>query len=572
MSVRFGIRPSRRLASVVAAVVCSACSLFIDLATDQCTSDSDCERLGPGLVCTSGTCVKRDVGLSSDAASEATPRCESNAKCIDDNFGEPYICEKTSGSCVAVKHGDSCAFVTPESELRNDSAVLFGAFIPLRNKAAPLAQPIALAYELALSEFKAVAGLPGGAGSPRRPLVAVLCDSDPVNVEEGVKHLTRTLHVPALVSLFSQDDMARFFQDYLLPTGTFTLNPQDTTEALKVIDADRLLWHLLGTPEDVALAYRPLIERVEQYAKNRTGLTTVKVAVVTSDSPTEKAISEIVRDSTSDKGIVFNGGKTCSANGSNFLSVPVPGLETNPTANFGDALAQLADFKPNIVVLLTANEAGRIIPALDNALATDGGTPNGLPLYVFAPRNARVYEVMSYIGDATVEPSDSKRKRFFGLQYAGAAEKTQYNRFMQRFADKNPTIDPGTYRAVENYYDAIYWLGYGLFAAGPGAPPKGSSFADGVRNLISGSVEITPGTPTDISMAFQTITNVSRATFMGALGRPDFNSASGAARSVGGVYCYVRDEKGALTPKYDVLRYDPTSKQLTGDFDCFLGF
>lgn len=586
------------MACSLVALVCGACSLFVDLSTDQCTSDGDCDRLGAALTCSAGTCVGPTSGLTDggpEGGAEGGQPCVGNAQCIDDNFGEPFICEKTTKRCVSVKLNEACAFVLPEAELRNDNAVLFGAFMPLKDQSAPLGQPIALAYKLALEEIQKAGGLPGG-GGPRKPLVAVICDSTPKPegssaetpnyVELGVKHLTGTLHVPAVISLFSQTGMTTFFQDSLLPSGTFTLNPQDTTEALKLLDAKRLLWHLLGTPEDVALAYKPLLARMEPKVKAAHGNpTSIKVALVTSASPTEESIAAVVRDAV--KGIEFNG-KNADANGALFKSITIPSLEADPTAQFGSVVSELASFGPNVVVLLTsANEAARITggyddatktyrPGLDAALTVDGGPGLPLPYYLLGPRNARASDVLAYLGTAFHgESSDAKARRFIGLQYAGAADKndpqSQYQQFLKRFAEKNPTVDPATYAGVDNYYDAVYWLAYGLYAAGPGAPVQGSSFGEGVRKLVTGP-DVFPGTVAQISSAFTTITTSSEATFRGALGVPNFDTASGAQRSVGSVYCYEKNSAAKYVPKYDVLRYaGPTAPlEPVGD-PCYIG-
>jgi len=583
----FGYRSCVRLACTLTVLVCGACSLFLDVAPDQCHLDADCAALGAGLKCSVGSCVRPTAALEAGSVQEAAAPCQSNAQCIDDHLGEPYICEKVSRACVPIKQDGACAFVLPEAELRNDNAVLVAAFIPLLNQAAPLNQPLPLAYKLALDEIQKAGGLPGGVGSPRKPIVAAICDSDPSTAENGVRYVTQTLHVPAIVSLFSQTDQTRFFQDYLLPAGTFTLNPQDTTEALKAVNANRLLWHLLGTPEDIALAYKPLVARVEAYVKSQYSLSSVRIALITTDSPTETSIAAILRDPT--KGIQFNG-TNADANGAAFLSLKLPSREATPSATYGTFVDQIATFRPDIVILLTSSleaadivggyipSGDRYIVGLDTKITAGDGGATRPPFYILGPRNARDTRILDYIGkDGLVQSTEAKSKRFLGVQYAGAADKadpkSQYQQFLKRFAEANPTVAPTSYESVENYYDAVYWLAYGLFAAGPGAPIEGKSFADGVRKLLSGP-DIVPGTVAQIAASFQSISNFGDGTtFQGSLGKPDFDTASGAQRSVGAAYCYQKDGvTGAIRPKYDVLRYNRTSGQLDGTFDCFLGF
>ncbi|HVH46777.1 MAG TPA: hypothetical protein VM925_30755 [Labilithrix sp.] len=593
------------------ALVCGACSLFVvgDLSTEQCTTNADCRRFGAAYTCSAGTCISPSApdGATADGnAADAAPACQSNAQCIDENFGEPYICDKTAGSttlgkCLSIKQ-EGCQFVYPEEELRDENTVpvIFGAFMPLVNESAPMSAPIALAYKLALKEIQTAGGLSGGAGSKRKTMAAIFCDSGPENVKKGVQHLTRTLHVPAVISLFSQTDMTTLFQDDLGPTGTFTLNPQDTTEALKVIDAQQLLWHLLGTPQDVALAYRPLVAKAETYVRSKNSIpggTPTRVAIVSTDTPTETAIAGLIREpfTAPGRGIQFNG-KDWDGNGVDARFLKIASREETPNTTYGADIDAIADFGPDIVILLTSshelapfvgavnvNNDSLYEPGLDakiKAKAVDAGGPARLPVYLLGPRNARSGEFLAYLKSEHTEPSTQKYQRFLGLQYAGAADKpnpqSQYQQYLKRAADENPT--PAALlaaRSTENYYDAIYWLAYGLYAAGPGAPVNGASFAQGVRKLLAGP-EIYPGPTTEITKSFLAISaSATGTTFMGALGKPSFDTASGAQLSVGAVYCYEKDiVDGQFKPKYDTYRYDRTTGQFTAPPDgfCFIGF
>lgn len=550
----------------------AACTLLLNTQTEQCASDADCKAYGADLTCVASSCVAKtvsDATPQTDGATDAGPECTTNEECVARFFGEPVVCSKPAHRCVELKLPDTCSYVIGADDVKNDNVVVFGAFLPLQG-AAPLSQPLALAYQLALEELRKAGGLPGGTGAPRRPLAAVLCDSDPARVELGVKHLVNTVQAPAMIALFSQTDMTRFVQDYTVPNGVFTLNPQDTTEALKNADVNRLVWHLLGTPQDVARAYRPLIARMETYVRKRPGNETrpLRVALVTSKSPTEEAIEVVVRHSTN--GIVVNGGSASEneANGT-LLRISISSLDFEPGATFGPAVTQLANYRPDIVILLTGSESGPIVKALEPLLGADGGAA-ALPVYALSIRNAREASFLEYLGSNVNEPTTAKRQRFFGIQYAGAAEPTPKTEFLARMRDAYPQVDPASYAATENFYDSVYWLAYGLYAAGPGAPSTGDSFKEGVRKLLAGP-RVSPGAVSEISDAFLAIsTSGAGVTFVGALGPPDIDPARGTWRSVGAVYCYPKS--GPIKPAYDVLRYNATTKALDGDFTCFIGF
>jgi len=551
-------------------VLCTACSFLLNVQTEQCATSTDCAFLGAGYTCTEGTCVAPAVGgvdAGADTGETGPVACTSNAACSDQNAGAPFACDKASGQCVPLRSGP-CTHVFPEADARNDNAVFFGVFVALTEVNAPLLQPVYLAYSLALQELQKAGGLPGGVGSPRRPLVAVFCDAKPTEIDRGVTHLIDTVRVPAVITQFSQTDMARVFQDFMLQKNVFALNPQDTTESLKRINANRLLWHLLGTPDDIAVAYRPLFTRVEtrvnQQRAGDGGLPPLRVAMVTGADLVEQSVSAVVRDSVGDKGIVFNG-KTTNGNGDDFLHIPLPALETS----FGSYATQVQDFRPDVVVLMTGGETGPLATTLENGWAArTGGAP--YPFYVLGPRSAQSPELLQYMSNETLQPSDTKRRRFVGIQYASAVDQTQKNLFLGRFKDAFPGVEEARSRDVENYYDAIYWIAYGAQAAGPTTRLTGPDFANGVRKLLSGPV-VHPGTIATIGDALLAISSSSTGvTFEGALGTPDFDIASGAQRSVGAVYCYVK-EGASMVPRYDQGRYNRANGTLEGNFSCFVG-
>jgi hypothetical protein len=540
---------------------------------------------GADLACVNSSCVEltsSDGAVVDDTGADGGAQCSTNAECIDRASGAPAICDRVSHTCARVDMNGVCLpqILPSTAELRNDNVALFAAFVPVVG-AAPLAQPIALSYALALKEIQKAGGLPGGTGGPRRPVAMVLCGSEPDIVEQGVRHVVQDLHVPGLVSLFSQADMARFVQDITVPAGIFTVNPDVTTEALKYTDVKQLVWHMLGTPEDVALAYRPLMTRSEKYALTRRGdAGPIKVALVSTTSSTDTSIASVIRQGPIirsgdaggsrdlSKAIAFNGGKSADANGANFKFVQLPAVELGGQPNFAQTVDELAAFRPDVVIAITAEEVNSLALPLEQKLRTDAPT-KPLPVWLLSPRNARKSAVLAYLASDQLEVSNDKRKRFLGIQYAGAAEAAEKNAWLERMKLEYPAADPASYSASENYYDAVYWLAYGLYAAGPGAATNGTSLKEGIRKLLTGP-RVHPGSTDSIAEAFR-LMSIEETMFTGALGPPDIDKEYGAWRSVGSVYCYT-PSGSSVAPKYDVLRYDRNTGALGGTFDCFIGF
>jgi hypothetical protein len=57
----------------VLALLLGACSLISKTEIDQCSRDQDCNRLGAGLRCSIGVCVRSDGG-GEDGATTCTPK------------------------------------------------------------------------------------------------------------------------------------------------------------------------------------------------------------------------------------------------------------------------------------------------------------------------------------------------------------------------------------------------------------------------------------------------------------------------------------------------------------------
>lgn len=542
---------------------------MLDLTTAQCSSDEECRGLGGGLVCRNSSCVSSAL-TATDAGEDADAGCSSNAECTAKNGGERSLCVRPERRCVSPTLLGVCPFVlpTPTNEIVSEDAVVFGIFTPVQG-AAPLTDRKALAYNLALNELHLAGGL--RIGGKRTPFAAVVCDSDPKFAEQGLNHLVDTLHVPAIVSLFSQDEATRF-SDKLTSAAVFTVNPFDATEALIGADTRRLFWNLLGTPEDVALAYKPLIKRAENYVRNTllapSPPPSLRVAVVTATSASEKAMSVVIRDR--DKGILVNDVPFLDNEPANQLSYSVTSIDENPMDYTADAKA-IAAFKPHIVILLTGGEEGQLVPVIDAELKKVG---EKYPFYVLGPKGVATPALNQYLGNSEVESSAAKRKRLVGVWYANATDLTQQDAFVQRMKDAWKGLDAGSgfFESTVNSYDAIYWVAFSTAAAGPGRA-TGLELAAGARKLISGPTKVYPGPVQTITKSALDIGNSPNGvTFVGALGPPDIDLTTGTWRRGGSVYCPVELSPGSIDFRYDVLRYDRSDGQLKGDFNCFVGF
>lgn len=522
---------------------------------------------------------ERAVGTTpADAGDGGATTCTSNAQCMDEAGAKPALC--VSNRCVPIDTQVCYPQLLPSNDrLRNDNAVVFAAFVPL-NGGAPLASSAGLAYALAVNEIDEAGGI---LVEPRRDVVMLFCKSEPADVEAAVRHVTRDLHVPAMLASFGSAETTRFVDDYARPAKVFTMNPNITAEGQKYRDVDRLVWNLLGPPEDVALAYRPLVARTEAFLRSPSrpfdAGAPLKVVLAATDTSLEQSLQTVIEvgpidhddpkgGRLGDKAIAFNDASV-AGNAGNFVAVAIPATETGGNPDYEKLAGDIATARPDVVLLITQIEAETIIPRVEAKL-TALGAP--LPMWLLAPRNARF--VQDILADGGSASFDEKRRRFVGIQYAGALDTTERDAWLTRMRVAYPDTDPAVYAATENFYDAVYWLAYGLGAAGPGAPANGESIRDGVRRLVSGSRVVHPGSKDSIAEAFRQI-GLGEVEFVGALGAPDIDTAFGTWNSVGSVYCYRRDGVGAISPDYDVYRYDRDGGALVLRPDgggCFTGF
>lgn len=513
---------------------------------------------------------QNDSGSDADTgdAVEAPP-CTSNKECIEAALESPSLC--VAGKCVNVDTQLCLPQIRPNNEvLKEPDVIVVAAF--MRGGLA-LQTGAGLAYDLALQEIHTAGGIQG---RTHHELAMVVCDSDPAKLDKGLKHVIRDLRLPAILAAFGSKDLATLVPD-AVDAGVFTMNPSFSTDALKFAATNDLVWNLLGTADDVALAYRPVLQALK---KERLGgeNANIKVALVATNGSLDEPMANVVergpRIYTGDGG--FDTSKALDMNGSppspaNFKRFPLDSEEfPNPDLSKVQTAKQgLIDWEPDVIIALTAVELDRFVVEVDTALAAknaDAGS-NKKTYWILGPSNGAltlsgskktalgVY--LDYENQGGVAVADEKRSRFLGVQYAGAVDKTEHDLWVARMQTKyNEKAAEGL--ASENFYDSIYWLAYGFAAAGNGKPIEGHTFSVGVRELVRGPTQVLTGDRDTIQRAFAEINLYQGTTFVGALGPPDINAPTGTWNSVGGVYCYPpyqQQLQGRPAPDYDQRRY-----------------
>jgi hypothetical protein len=235
-----------------------------------------------------------------------------------------------------------------------------------------------------------------------------------------------------------------------------------------------------------------------------------------------------------------------------------------------DASGVIADLRKDglkpadIVIALGGSEfVDPILPAIqeDRELSES-------PFYIFSPRNA--YDKQLTGGDYFLIPDWKTRilRVSAGVNYAAVEDSSLYDDYLTKITSR---FDVEGLESRENFYDAAYFMLYGLAAASMTSSGdfEGDDVVNGMKALIDGD-EATVG-PDKIPYVITTLKTGGKVSLKGTLGPPNFNPLTGARRSQGSVWC-LEDSDGSV--RFDVARLDPVMPEqlkATTDF-CYPNF
>ncbi|MDF3066847.1 MAG: Branched-chain amino acid transporter, amino acid-binding protein, partial [Polyangiaceae bacterium] len=285
-----------------------------------------------------------DGGVDASSGAGGAPDsglCRTNADCVDQGAGAPYLCRPSDQTCVPLL-SEACPLAYDEENVKDPNAVLFGAFAPLTN-VRPGDNSIIWAHRLALRELNgdSIPGIPGGPGGARRKLVMVVCNSAEASVAPAFEHLIEELEVPAVLATLRSGDLREQYERYQ-SRGIFYLSPIAVSSVVANEDDGGRIWSLLGQPRDFAPTYRALLERAEAYVRAERNLdaqTPIKAVLVGSADALDYELATAITP-----GLVLNG-QPASADPEHFKRVDLP---VNP--NYADEAAKVGEFHPDIVI------------------------------------------------------------------------------------------------------------------------------------------------------------------------------------------------------------------------------
>ena len=571
----------------------SSCSLVYNLSPDQCSSNGDCvARFGQGHTCNLGICTTgspgasgkgggsgQTGGASGDAGESETgatggksetggtggngtvAECKTHKDCfslyLEDSEENPRAC--VDGTCVPLMTPD-CPAVLPLSDngkwnlLKSTDAIILGAYAPINGTTI---DTIGNNYDLAVTELSdTTRGVLAGA-MQRRQVVVVLCNDIYSTQDELLapsKHLMEELKVPGVVGALFIQDQAYVWENVARDNGVFMMMPLPSNQELIDTPDDGLIWHMLSGANQLSVSYQPLLDKTVGHLKALGTLgasENLKVAHV-------KAKDEAFLQDTAaylEANLKFNG-QSVSANldADLYKPIQITSAISAPTDEQKDAIDAIIAFAPHLVIGTTASEMlNFIIPGVESGWKAANGTQKR-PFYLLGASDYNDPAMAAMINNSS--PLDPVYKRILGVNWPAAVDQSVYEDYQSRWISAHSKRQDG----YENFYDAMYYLLYGVAASR--SPLTGKALAKGILRVTASGTKIPQvdvGPTADMVTYVTKLGNDATTTveLIGALGPPNWD-AFGGRNDPASVWCV--DNVGNYKP--DQLRYDASSSAL----------
>ncbi|MEI9951027.1 MAG: hypothetical protein WDO74_19125 [Pseudomonadota bacterium] len=612
-----------RLASVPLLLLSSSCSLFFELNANQCDVTEDCAHLGSAFAnttCENHVCVEKSApgsagagGTDEDggsggrgsggssgkagagavgggdagdggAAGEGTggPECTTNGDCISEHLDQPYVC--VDGSCIALT-SDDCPQLVPSTNtldlLRTPAPIIVGAYANMNNTMDFHDSQAVINWDLAFSEFntQTLGGIPNKSGGAARPVLALVCQSSTVaDITPSLRHLTEELHVPAVLSTLSADRLLTAFNftqapEYAEAGGNPVLFLSTGSADLRLANlADSgLVWHMLGDPRTLAATAVGLLNRIIPTVEAAPGFTgPLRVTLVYSDDTTMSDLFSVLTtpdDAHPETLLKFNNKPAIDQLGSGeFRQVKIQSAKTHTTPVVQNAIDDLNDHPPHIVIGMATNEFGGIINAVESYAKAHDNHP---PFYLASHSLYNTPELQGAVSlNANKTPPLSQR--LVGVNYAETQDsksKSLYDAYLARL--KGSYSGSLTVAGTENHYDGAYSLLYSLAAAyaiGTKAPTGDIVSVQLDTRVFSTSKDAQSVDIGPAALGSNSVGKLSGLTYKmslyGTMGPPNFDRTSGTRVTTTSAWC-IEKSGTAFVYRADGLIYDPDAHEFS---------
>ncbi len=542
------MRMSVSLAIALTALMASGCSVVVGgSVNDVCDADADCETLGYS----NATCdTEKKVCVPGGGGGA----CETTQECEDKNSGQPAICRADTKTCAPLLSVD-CAEVA--GDYKDPNAIVLGFLGPLTGSDASTGLPIADGTKLALDELsKNTVGLPGGPDGAVRPLAMVYChdlDGPEDDPWRAAKHLVNNVGVQAIVGPAFSGVTINTAKTVTIPKGVLTISGSATSPSITDLDDNDLVWRTCPSDALQAIPLAGLLSPLEAQIRAEQAIpegTPIRVAMTVKGDAYGTGLADAVVPL-----LAFNGGKSTTENGENFLRQDYKDPTEN-TVDYSPIISKLTnDFQPHVVLVLGTTEGVQEIFTQVEAQWPNTNPETPRPYYLF-PDGGKVSELQAAIGN-----SDSVRRRVRGTVPGGSS--SLYDAFRSRYKAFFDQKEPLAF--ADTGYDATYLLAYAMVAAGD-KELTGVNISAGMKRMNKGTpIDATPG---KINAAFQALQSGGEIDYSGASGPLNFDNTTGEAKANIDIWCVAFD--GSMKPVFKSTgqKYDAVQGKVVGTYSC----
>jgi branched-chain amino acid transport system substrate-binding protein len=466
-----------------------------------------------------------------DGESDAPPAC-TNQQCIEQNGGEPAICNASS-TCVALKSVD-CTEV--HGDVSNDDVIVIGEMVPLTGEFAPSSVAQHEGAILGIEEAQ-------GAG---RPLAMLSChdldDSDRVAV-----HLIETVGVPAIIGPAFSGVTVKTAQAHAIPAGVMLVSPTATSPTITGLADDGLVWRTISSDALQAVPLADLVSQLETRIRADLGLAPtepVRLAMTVKQDAYGLGLADSVTPL-----IMLNGQPLTGDNAMNVLRSEYADPEEDPNVDYAPIVADVVAFAPHIVMALGTSEG---VTRIMTGVEQDWPMMDPPPFYLFPDGGASVSDL-----DTAIGTDDALRLRILGTAPGRRGEKFApfESRYVARFGGP-PEI------FAENGYDAAYVVAYAAAAA---SETTGKGIAAGIARLLQGTA-VTVG-PDGAGAGFGELAAGSSIDLDGISSTLGFDEAGDLEMDID-IWCLGRGPADELVLNSSGQYYDAAAGTLQGMIAC----
>ena len=480
----------------------------------------------------------------------AAARCTTNAACVKEHGGKPFICRKENGTCVSLE-SPKCKVISEPGDVENDETIWIGTMFPMSGSAAEeFGSESVNAADLARRDFMTIArGIPYPSGNrPPRPLGLIACD-DAEDPMASARHLAVDVHVPAVVGFRASQEVIDLAGAVFIPNGVVAMATQNQSPLLSTIPhppgSPRMVWRTTASSAQSVAPVAALVSEViepQVRPKLKPG-EAMRLLLLRVDNTGGLSISATYFDT-----LRWNG-KSASTNGEAFREIAFD----TAGKDLSGVVREVIAFRPHVILLPGVDGfVSRLLEPIERGLA---------------PADRSRYVVGGYLAGEdffAFARDEERRHRFFGVipigdPIANGKLALRYNQF---FTPKvSAAAAPGA------VYDAMYALAYAAHTVD--GHLAGSALAAAFSRLRPGSGDAAAVStihvgPTEIFDGFKALVAGGVVDLQGAATRLDFDAATGNASSDFSIVCMERLEGGAVRATESNVRFRAATSRLEG--------